>query len=199
VPTPRPLPTLAAPPSVVEPDAQPSILAPTVTARSEQDVSDLVDQALALAAYAPFNQDGAEQMGPFFFGSDESTGQAGFACYQERLDELVDFAALRQEAALVEFYYLPLPANVELSARRAAADCITAEDYRRNWINAHVWGWNTYGRDRSTPELEPSDPCFEPVYSSPTEFVNAVVAGTLEQDRLAEGYIGPFPCADPVG
>ena len=32
-----------------------------------------------------------------------------------------------------------------------------------------------------------------------TEFVNAVVAGTLEQDRLAEGYIGPFPCADPVG
>lgn len=186
-------------PSVGAPQVLPPVPGPTSTPTDEEALTERIDYSLAVAAYGPFNQDGQDGIGPYFFGSDEDTQQAGFACYQQRLGELVDFAALRLEAATINGSYFNVPPEEALNARRAAAHCISAENYRLNWINAHVWGWNTYGRDRSTPELKPTDPCFAPVYRTPEEFVDAVVAGTLQRGRLDDGFIGPFPCADPVG
>jgi len=154
---------------------------------------DPVLSTLRVAAYEPFDQDGGEGVGPWFFSEDAVEGQAGLDCFFAQLDVLVDVASIRGGTSGA--YPATLIEDERRAARQALANCVEPDFYRAKWIESHVWGWNTYGKAAAEPDLLPDDPCFAPVFESPAEFVAAIVE-VARFDRVP-GDIGPFKnCVD---
>ena len=155
--------------------------------------------ALAIAAYAPFNVDGQEAVGPFLFGADETSQQAGYQCYLNEVAK-IDTTELEREVTETN-HWLELSDAEALAARQAVATCLSADSYRQHWIDNHVWGWNTYARDYyRQPELTSDDPCFDPVFDTAEAFVTELVErGRFDRDPDEPALIGPFDCRASVG
>lgn len=190
-PPPTPAPATAVPAPTDEPS-------PTPTVRPEPPTTQQrADWALAVAGYTPFNFDGQDGVSPALFGADTSSQEAGYACYQNQLAELIDIPSLLERFEAKSGWIELLPVE-SVGARKAVANCMTADLFRSRWIEAKVFGWNEYGRASTDPKFEATDPCFAPVFDSPEAFVVEVVSGGSFPNQQA-GVFGPFDCRASVG